>query len=258
MRPRLLLPALAALLLTLSGCGLGPGGEPDERSLTVLAAASLTETFTRLGDTFEAAHPDVEVRLAFDSSATLAQQVTEGAPADVLATADQRSMSLAQDAGGVADSPRLLARNTLVLITPAGDPAVDDVTDLEDPDVDFVTCVPTAPCGALAAEVLSRNDVAAAPASQEVDVKAVLARVTSGEADAGLVYRSDAVAAGDGIEVVQLPGGASRPTDYLVAVLAGAQEPDLAREFLELALGPEGRRVLTEAGFTDPGSEPDR
>lgn len=244
--------AAAALVLgCLPACSAASGGAGgEERTLTVLAAASLTETFNDLARSFEAGHPGVDVRLAFDSSATLAQQVVQGAPADVLATADRRTMATAVDAGQIAGDPVVFATNQMVLVTPADNPA--DITafdDLDDPSVIYVACVESAPCGAVAADLLARNHVSADPRSLEIDVKAVLTRVELDEADAGLVYASDAVAAGDRVRTVGIPGSAEHPNPYVIGVTTGSTQGRLARRFVDLVRSPEGRRTLREAGF---------
>lgn len=242
---------VAALVATLASCGdeAGGSGGVEDRTLTVLAAASLTESLTQVADHFEAEHVGVRVQLAFGSSATLAQQVVEGAPADVLVTADERSMDAAEDGNAIADGPYPFASNALVLVTPADDPAgIEAITDLQR-DATFVTCVPTAPCGDVAAQVLASHDVTAAPASQEVDVKAVLAKVVSGEADAGLVYASDAVAAGDAVRVVDVPGIDLVRTNYYVAALHEAEQLDLGMEFVAALRGDRARLLLQDAGF---------
>lgn len=244
MKPRLL---VLALLLPLAGCG---GGD-DHTTITVLAASSLTETFTELADQFEADHPGVDVKLAFDSSATLAQQAVDGAPADVLATADTATMDDAQDA--LASDPELFATNTMVLVTPAGNPAdVSGFADLANGDVTFVTCVPTAPCGKVAAALLDDNAITLPPASLEVDVKSVLAKVTSDEADAGLVYATDAVAAGDEVESFEIPHARDEVTSYPIATLTQSEDDALAQEFVELVTSARGRQVLEDAGFGAP------
>ncbi|NYD57892.1 molybdate transport system substrate-binding protein [Nocardioides marinisabuli] len=248
----------AATLLTLlavTGCSAGGGAADDgsepapDDTLTVLAAASLTETFTTLAEEFEAEHPGVEVSLAFDSSATLAQQALEGAPADLLATADTRTIESAADA--LAAAPEIFATNTLVLVVPAGNPGgVTSVDDLVDGG--YVACVETAPCGATWAALAADNGIDADPASLEVDVKAVLARVVADEVDAGIVYATDAVAAGDAVETIELPGAEQQVTSYPIAVLAQSSRPDLAQELADLVLGETGRQVLADAGFGVP------
>jgi len=244
------LPTVALALsacVTLSAC-TGGRDAADSRTLTVLAAASLTEGFGELEAVFEDANPGVDVRISFDSSATLAQQALEGAPADVLATADVRTMQTAVDGGAVAGDPELFATNVIVLVTPADDPA--DVSGIDDlAGATYVVCVPSAPCGALAATLLDDNGVTAEPASLEVDVKAVLTKVTLGEADAGLVYATDAASAGDAVRTLEVPGADEAPTDYPVAVLDQAAEADLAQAWIDLLTSSEGQEILAGYGF---------
>lgn len=232
---------VVALLFPALGCAA------EEDTLTVLAAASLADPFTTLAESFEQAHPGVDVRLALGSSATLAQQTLDGAPADVLATADAATME--QAAPALAGPAHTFATNRLSLAVPADNPAgIEQPRDLRRPGVQLVACVETAPCGALAADVL--NDLGATPASLEVDVSAVLAKVVAGEADAGLVYRSDVVAGGEAVSGIPLPDAPT--TSYRIATVSHAAQPDLAEEFVELTLSDEGRRVLTDAGFEAP------
>jgi molybdate transport system substrate-binding protein len=254
---RAILPAALLAALPLAGCGSDdpPADASGELSgtLSVLAAASLTESFEILAGEFESRHPGTRVELAFDSSATLAEQVNQGAPGDVLATADERTMALVTDAGSAAGRPQVFATNRLVLVVPADDPAgIEQLADLDRGGVDFVVCVESAPCGALAAAVLEEQEVVAPPASEEVDVKAVLAKVTLGEADAGLVYASDAVAAGDSVTSIEIPASDDTSTAYPIAVTADAAEPALARAWVDLVLSENGQQVLESAGFGAP------
>jgi molybdate transport system substrate-binding protein len=246
--------SLLTLTLPLAACGSDANGTArgsGPTTITVLAAASLTGTFTELADRFEAEHPGTRVKLAFDSSATLAQQALEGAPADVLATADTATMDGAADA--LATEPRVFASNTMVLVTPRDNPAgLTSFTDLGRPDVDYVACVATAPCGKVAAALIEDNGLPTEPASLEVDVKAVLAKVTSDEADAGFVYRSDAVAAADEVERLAIPGARDEPTTYPIAVLQQSAHPGPAGQFVDLVRSGQGRRVLADAGFGRP------
>lgn len=242
--------AALVLLLPLAACG---GGDED-RTITVLAAASLTETFTELAERFEDEHPGVEVELVFGSSTTLAEQAVDGAPGDVLATADETSMALAEDGNALAEAAYAFTSNQITLVTPPDNPAgLESWADLDDPGVDYVVCAPTAPCGAVAAAVLAEEGVTATPASEEVDVKAVLARVVQGEADAGLVYRTDAVAADDAVEQIPLAeeDASAYATTYVVARLAGddAERADLAAEFVTLVRSNDASDVFSEAGF---------
>jgi molybdate transport system substrate-binding protein len=234
-------------LLPLTACGGGGGNT----TITVLAASSLTETFTELGQQFERQHPGVTVKFAFDSSATLAQQATQGAPADVLATADTTTMDSAKAAQ--ASTPRVFATNVMVLATPAGNPAhVTAFSDLDKPSVTFVTCVPTAPCGKIAQALLDQDHVTGTPVSQEIDVKSVLAKLTEGEADAGIVYTTDAVAAGDQVKTLPIPGSAEQVTSYPIVTLTQSKHADLARAFVDLVTGPAGQKTLRRAGFGKP------
>ena len=241
--------ALAALLtvLPLTACG----GGNDNTTITVLAASSLTGTFTELGKEFEQEHDGVTVRFAFDSSATLAQQATQGAPADVLATADTTTMDSAKSAQ--ASTPKIFATNVMVLATPADNPAnVRSFSDLDKSSVKYVMCVPTAPCGAVGQALLDQDHITGKPVSQEVDVKSVLAKLTEGEADAGLVYTTDAVAAGDQVKVLPIPGSSKQITSYPIVTLKQSDHSDLAQDFVDLVTGSTGQQVLAKAGFGKP------
>lgn len=240
--------------LALAGCGSGSGsGSGETGTLDVLAAASLTETFTTLARDFEADHPGVRVRLAFDSSATLAEQVTQGAPADVLATADERTMQTVVDAGGVEGHPRIFATNHLQLVVPPNNPAgISQFSDIGKPGVKYVVCVASAPCGKLAATVLDASGITAKPVSEEVDVKAVLSKVELDEADAGLVYATDSVAAGAKVKAIDVPMSEENLNSYPIAALSGARKPELARAWVDLVTSSRGRQVLADAGFGKP------
>lgn len=247
------LAALALLvLLALTACGEdGARADTEDRTLTVLAASSLTGTFTELAEQFEADHPGVMVDLAFDSSATLATQAVEGAPADVLATADTRTMDEA--APVLASEPELFATNTMVMVVPAAnEAALSGFADVVSGDTTYVACVETAPCGAIFAVIAEEQDVTVEPASLEVDVKAVLAKVTEDEADAGFVYETDAVAAGEAVRTFDVPGAEDQVTEYPIATLDQAGDAELAREFVDLVLSSAGQDVLAEAGFGAP------
>ena len=251
MRRRIALAlALLAPAAALAACGddSSGGGGGDSTTITVLAAASLTGTFTDLAHRFEQDHPGVTVKLAFDSSATLAQQAVGGAPADVLATADMATMDSAKAA--LAGDPTIFATNTMVLVTPKADPAgITSFQDLDSGNVTWVACVETAPCGKVAAALLEDNHVTEKPASLEVDVKSVLAKVTSDEADAGIVYATDAVAAGGDVGTVQIPRSEHEVTMYPIATLQQSKKPGLAQQFVALVTSAEGGKVLGDAGF---------
>jgi molybdate transport system substrate-binding protein len=240
---RLVTPALLVLLLPLVGCS------DDEQTLTVLAAASLTDVLEELAVAFEDGH-DVDVRLSFGSSTDLAEQAADGAPGDVLATADETSMQVAGDAGVAGDVERF-ATNELVLVTPPDNPAgIESLADLA--DATWVRCADDVPCGRVALGVLEDDGVTAEPASLEEDVRATLDKVVSGEADAGLVYATDAVAAGDAVATVEIPGAEQRLTSYFVTTLEQAEDAELAQLWVDLMLSDAGRRVLEDAGFGAP------
>ena len=251
MRPVRLSAGLVVLLAATSACGPESSGE-DPTVLHVLAASSLTEVFDDLASTFEAEHPDVDVVPVYDSSATLATQVQQGAPADVLATADTTTMMTLLDSGDV-DRSDVFATNHMVLVTPASNPAkIHSVDDLDNTRVSYVVCVTSAPCGAIAAELLTRNHIEADPKSLEVDVKSVLTKVTSGEADAGFVYASDAIDAGNDVVSVSVPGSRALRNSYPIGVVAESQHNRLAREWIRLVQSDTGQAVLRQAGFGAP------
>jgi molybdate transport system substrate-binding protein len=252
-RTRLLAAGLTLSLAgSLAACGGGDQngqGGTDGRTITVLAASSLTDSFSDLAHEFEKEHPGVSVKLAFDSSATLAQQALDGAPADVLATADTATMDTAADA--VADGPTDFATNTMVLVVPRDNPAgIGRFSDIANQGVSFITCVQTAPCGKVAAALLDDNAITTPPVSLEVDVRSVLAKVTSDEADAGLVYATDATAAGDQVTSFDIPHAGEEITTYPIATLTQSKNPDLAKQFMDLVLGSAGQRGLADAGFS--------
>ena len=252
---RALLVRLAALLLLpLGGCGgggEGAGSGAGETTFTVLAASSLTEAFTALAGEFEAEHDGVEVDFRFESSTDLAESAAEGAPGDVLATADETAMSIAQDAGVTASAPAPFATNTVVLVTPPDNPAgVESLDDLE--GATWVRCADDVPCGRVAVTLLRRLGVTAEPASLEPDVRSALEKVVAGEVDAGLVYASDAVAAGDDVRTIGIDGAEATPTTYFLAPLQQAQDAELAADWVDLVTSDAGRRALTDAGFSPP------
>lgn len=237
---------LLVLLAPLASCG----GEGETQTLTVLAAASLTDAFDELATEFESQHDGTTVTFSFGSSTDLAEQVADGAPGDVLATADETSMTLAEDAGVTGDI-ETFASNVLTIVTPADNPAgIESLDDLE--GTTWVRCADEVPCGKVAQAVLGGNDITAEPASLEEDVRATLDKVVSGEADAGLVYETDAVAAGDSVTTVEIPGAESALTSYFATVLDQSESADLAQEWVDFVTSDEGRAILEQAGFGSP------
>lgn len=254
MKPLVTLTLTLCLPFIAVGCG-SDASTAESRTLTVLAASSLTGAFTELADQFEGEHPKVHVKLVFDSSATLAQQAIQHAPGDVLATADQKTMDQAEAAGGLAHgSPTRFATNVIELAVPRDNPAgIHTLRDLDRDGVTYLTCVTTAPCGSAADALLEKDGITRKPASQEVDVKSVLGKVVAGEADAGLVYRTDVVAAGDKVTGIEVPGAAESPNTYWISATADSSEADLAAEWITFVTGTEGRAVLETAGFGSGG-----
>ena len=188
----------------------------------------------------------------YDGSSTLARQIVEGAPADVFASADEKNMDTVADAGHVAGSAEVFASNTLVIVVPAGNPGgVTSLEDLADPALSVVLCAPEVPCGAASATLLSGAGVTVQPVSAEQNVSAVVTKVAAGEADAGLVYRTDVVGRED-IESI-VPAGAEEVVNrYPIAALTGASNPDAASAFVEFVLGERGQAILADLKFGTP------
>lgn len=247
--------ALATVaVLGLSACG-GPGGDGDDggdeqRILTVFAAASLTDSFTDLAEQFEQDHPGVDVQLSFAGSSALVTQLEEGAGADVLATADERTMDQASQAGLIEGDPQILATNTLTIAVPAGNPGgVGSWADLASPELDTVICEQRVPCGAATVELEDVTGVDVAAVSEESSVTDVLGKVTSGQADAGVVYRTDVTSAGDQVEEIGIPEADQAVNRYPISVLSGAEDQELAREFSDFVRSGTGRQRLEQEGF---------
>jgi molybdate transport system substrate-binding protein len=229
-----------------------PGGGEDT-TLTVYAAASLTTAFTEIGEAFEAEHDGVAVEFSFGGSSDLVAQLQEGAPADVFASADTANMDKLTAEGLPADDPRIFASNTLEIATPPGNPAgITSFADLADDGVAVVVCAPEVPCGAATVRAQEAAGITLEPVSEEQSVIDVLGKVTSGEADAGLVYVTDVTAAGADVTGVPFPESGSTVNTYPIVALADSDHRDLAEQFVELVLGDTGRSILEEAGFAQP------
>ena len=239
-RPLVVLPALLAALALLSACGTSRAADPrDRRTVTVFAAASLTKAFTAEAQAFERAHPGTKVALSFAGSQSLVAQVQQGAPADVLATADTATMARA--AGRLTGASQVLAHNQLALVTAPGNPLhLTALADLARPGVTVVLAGPEVPVGKAAAKALREARVTVHPLSLEDAVTGVVTKVRLGEADAGIAYVTDLVG-GEGVAGEPLAG---TTTDLAI----GSLTPD-GRAFVSFVLGPEGRRILREHGF---------
>jgi molybdate transport system substrate-binding protein len=240
--------AVLAAALVLPACG-----DEGDQTVTVLAAASLTDAFTTLGRTFEDDHPGTTVELSFGPSSGLATSIVEGAPADVFASASPTAMADVVAAGAADGDPTEFARNVLEIVVPAGNPGgVRGLADLARDDLLVGLCAPDVPCGEVAARVLDDAGVTPATDTEEADVRALLTKVSEGELDLGLVYQTDVRAAADDVEGIPLPDGVPAGTRYPIAVMDGAGDADLARDFVALVEGPEGQGVLGDLGFRAP------
>ena len=254
MKKVLALGAAAALVL-LAGCSSNDTDAASSSSaasttLKVSAAASLKKTFTQIADDFEKAHPGVTVTLSFAGSSTLVNQIKQGAPADVFASADEKNMT---KLGDKALDPKIFAANTLVIVTAPGNPkGIHTIADLNKPDVTTVVCQVAQPCGAATATVEKNTGITINSRSQEESVTAVLTKVTSGQADAGLVYVTDAKGAGDKVATVVDPAFAAVVNKYPIAVVRGAANEGVGKEFVDAVLSPSGQQVLQDAGFGKP------
>ena len=223
------------------------------RELFVSAASSLTEAFTILGDEF-AGEDGSELQLNFDSSSSLASQIIEGAPADVFAAADEVAMAELVRAGLVDGTPIVFARNQLVIVTEQGNPeGIDELDDLEDVGV-VSLCGEQAACGRLAGEVLGRAGIELLEqhVTRAQNAKAALAAVADGDAGAGLVFATDAMAASDAVDWVEIPARSNATTDYPIAVLVSSDERDRAHAFVDFVLSAQGQAQLAESGFLPP------
>ncbi|WP_176444107.1 molybdate ABC transporter substrate-binding protein [Rhodococcoides kyotonense] len=221
--------------------------------ITVFAAASLKATFTALGETFEAENPGTDVEFNFAGSSDLVTQLTQGAPADVFASADTNNMTKAVDGDLVDGDPANFATNTLTIVTAPGNPKnVTSFADLANPDVLTVICAPQVPCGNATKKVEDATGTTIPAVSEESAVTDVLGKVTSGQADAGLVYVTDAAGVGDQVTTVDFPESAEAVNTYPIAVLKSSENAATAAAFEALVTSDEGRRVLAEAGFAAP------
>lgn len=224
-----------------------------QTTLTVFAAASLTESFGALKNRFEAQHAGVTVTYNFAGSSALVQQLTNGAKADVFASADQPTMDKAVKADLIDGTPAVFATNRLTIAVAPGNPkGIKGLRDLARGGLTVVVCAPQVPCGAATRKVEQETHVTLTPASEEQDVKQVLTKVEAGDADAGLVYLTDAASAGGKVTRVDFPESAQAVNNYPIAVVKGAPQADLARQFEQLVLSDQGRQELAKAGFGSP------
>ena len=266
--PRRLALIASAAVLALAGCGSGSstsGSSSQATSgsatalasasdsltgtVTVLAAASLTESFTTLEKEFETAHPGVDVQISFGSSTTLAQQIAQGAQADLYVSAGTKALDQLSPEAKAA-TPHIIARNKLEIATPPDNPrSVTGLADLANPETAVVLCAETVPCGSAADQVLAKAGVTAHVVSREVDVKATLAKVALGEADAAVVYHSDVATSEGRVHGVEIPDNQNTTLDYPLLILTGN---DATSAFAAYLTGAQGAAALTASGFLTP------
>ena len=264
MRARLLaVVALAAVLASATACGgddtaSAPAGGSSSAGgvrgpITVLAAASLTGSFDRIGRDFEAANPQAKVTFSYGGSSGLAQQITSGAPADVFAAASPATMKTVTDAGDATGAPATFVKNQLVIAVPKGNPkGITSLAALAEPEFKVALCAEQVPCGAAAAKALAAANVKLTPVTLEQDVKAALAKVKLGEVDAALVYRTDARAAAAEVDGVEFPESAQAINDYPIVALKDAPNAAGAAAFVSYVRSAAALKVLTDAGFQQP------
>lgn len=252
----------AAVLLGSAACSsAAPSATPSETatadtlsgSITVYAAASLKTTFTELATAFEKEHPGTTVELTFAGSSDLVTQLTNGAPGDVFASADEKNMTKLTDADLIEGEPVDFATNVLQIAVPPTNPAgIASFADLAGAGVKTVVCAPQVPCGAATVAIETATGITLTPVSEESSVTDVLGKVTSGEADAGLVYVTDVIAAGDAVKGIAFDESAEAVNTYPIAPLAASANPEVAAAFAAFVVSDAGQQVLADAGFGTP------
>jgi molybdate transport system substrate-binding protein len=245
MMRRLLAGLAAGLLLTACAPSAGSG----HTELVIFAASSLNPTLATLGKEFEAAHPGVTVKFSFDGSAALVDQLKAGAPADVFASADTANMDKATSAGLIAADPVQFTSNVLTLIVPKGNPAGVTGLDVSLGGKKLVVCADGVPCGTATRKLAAALGITLKPVSEETKVTDVRTKVESGQADAGIVYVTDAKASGAKVETLPITGADKARNSYLIGTVKASKQASLAAEFVALVTGEHGQQVLKAAGF---------
>jgi molybdate transport system substrate-binding protein len=238
--------------LALAGCVNNQTAAPTQQRVpvTVLAAASLTDVFTKLKPTFEAANPTANVQFSFGGSSDLAQQIVNGAPADVFASANEAQMKVVQDKGKVAGTPKPFVTNVLTIVVPPRNPKnIHSFADLAKPGVTEVVCAPQVPCGSATTKIENATGTKLSPASEEQDVLSVLSKVEAGVADAGLVYVTDARTAAGKVQEVDFPESGMAVNTYPIAAISNAPHAQLAQAFVDFIHGPAAQEQFKAAGF---------
>jgi molybdate transport system substrate-binding protein len=244
--------ALLACVLVVRA-GVSTAWAADDGTLNVFAAASLTASFKAIGAAFEATRPGTKIAFNFAGSPTLVQQIKEGAPADVFASADLANMQKLVETESLAGAPQIFAENLLQIAVAKGNPKhIAGLADLAQPGLIVVLCSETVPCGRYARDAFTKAGVTPPAGSREPNVKAVLTKVALGEADAGLVYVTDVRAATDEVEGVGLAATYNVPARYPIAALREATHAETARAFIAFVLSDPGKKILGEYGFRAP------
>lgn len=260
MKPVLVVLAAAGLLL--AGCSaLAPtptatvSAAPDTLSgtVTVDAAASLTDTFRAIADAFNEEHPNVTVVFNFGGSSGLAGQIVQGAPVDVFAAASGATMKTVTDAALADGDPTVFVTNTLEIAVPADNPGkVTGLADFAKPDLAIALCAVEVPCGAAAKTVFDGAGITPSVDTYEQDVKSVLTKVEVDEVDAGMVYKTDVLAAGSKVTGIEFPEASTGVGKYPIALLSASTNKAAAQAFIDYVLSPKGIKILTDAGFGTP------
>ncbi|PRZ40568.1 molybdate transport system substrate-binding protein [Antricoccus suffuscus] len=263
-RTTLAIAAIAALTTLVGGCssskdsGSASSNSNDSSAskvtgtITVLAAASLTESFDTIAKSFEKANPGTTVKISYGGSSALAEQINQDAPVDVFASASTKNMTAVTDTGK-AETPTTFVQNKMQIAVPASNPAkITKLADLAKPDVKVALCQPQVPCGVTAAKVFTNAGLKVTPVTLEQDVKSTLTKVELNEADAAVVYVTDVKAAGDKIKGIEIPDDVNATTDYPIATMKKAPNADGAKAFMDYVLSADGIKVLEKAGFAKP------
>ena len=223
-------------------------------TVTVSAAASLSKAYTELGKQFEQANPSIKVRFNFASSASLVSQIQSGAPTDVFAAADLTSFDKLLASGNVVKSPKVFARNSMQLVVKPGNPLrITSVADLSKASV-VSLCAKSVPCGVYAATVMSRHGIVVAESkiTRGIDATATLNAVSTGDADAAMVYSTDALSAKKSVLAIAIPASKNVNASYGIAVIRGSKNSKQSEAFVQFVVSPAGQKVLKTFGFLAP------
>jgi molybdate transport system substrate-binding protein len=261
LRTASVLVVVLALVGALAACGDDDDGDSGaagassdlQGSITVFAAASLTDAFDEVGSAFEDANPGVSVEFNYGGSSDLRDQILGGAPADVFASANTSNMDAVAEGDGLDGEPETFVTNVLEIAVPPGNPGdIEGLDDFGDDSKLIGLCAEEVPCGEFGREALANAGVTPAPDTNEPDVRSLLEKVESGDLDAGIVYVTDVQAAGDAVEGIEIPEEDNVVAQYPIATLAESGSPDVAEAFVEFVLSDDGQEILQSFGFGPP------